>query len=146
TGLRIVPADSSPGTQRGAWTSANRARTWLDSLKTEPEKAGWIAKIWRTQRANLYLVSAIVLLLAALMGWGTHTQTDSQAQSTVAGRRHKNPVAPKLTFFEKALVSLGLAEPPPAPVYMGNPEVQVWEDVHTALYYCPGAELYGKTQ
>ena len=28
---------------------------------------------------------------------------------------------------------------------MGNPNTQVWVDVHTALYYCPGSELYGKT-
>ena len=44
------------------------------------------------------------------------------------------------------LVSLGLAEAPtpsdtPAP---GNPNTKVWVDVHTALYYCPGANLYGK--
>ena len=43
------------------------------------------------------------------------------------------------------LISLGLAEPPPAPEYKGNPETQVWIDLHTALYYCPGADLYGKT-
>ena len=28
---------------------------------------------------------------------------------------------------------------------MGNPDTQVWVDVHTALYYCPGGDLYGKT-
>ena len=27
----------------------------------------------------------------------------------------------------------------------GNPDTKVWVDVHTALYYCPGADLYGKT-
>ena len=43
------------------------------------------------------------------------------------------------------LVSLGLAEAPPGPVYLGNPNVRVWVDLHTALYYCPGSELYGKT-
>jgi hypothetical protein len=43
------------------------------------------------------------------------------------------------------MVSLGLAEAPPTPVYMGNPDTQVWVDVHTALYHCPGSDLFGKT-
>src|SRR5258708_1425210 len=53
----------------------------------------------------------------------------------------------QLTWFESLLVELGLAEVPShtAPVYAGNPDVRVWEDVHTALYYCPGSDLYGKT-
>ena len=42
-------------------------------------------------------------------------------------------------------MGLGLAEPPPAPVYLGNPDTQVWVDLHTALYYCAGSQLYGKT-
>ena len=47
--------------------------------------------------------------------------------------------------FENLLVGLGLAEAPPAPSYMGNPDTQVWVDVHTALYHCPGSDLFGKT-
>jgi hypothetical protein len=43
------------------------------------------------------------------------------------------------------LISMGLAEAPPTPESKGNPETQVWVDLHTALYYCPGADLYGKT-
>ena len=50
-------------------------------------------------------------------------------------------------MFEKTLVALGLAVPPPAIAsdYRGNPDARVWVDVHTALYYCQGADLYGKT-
>jgi len=53
-----------------------------------------------------------------------------------------------LSAFEQMLVSMGLAEAPPpiAPAPQpGNPNTKVWVDVHTALYYCPGADLYGKT-
>jgi hypothetical protein len=43
------------------------------------------------------------------------------------------------------LVELGLAEVPEPPESKGNPDTQVWVDLQTALYYCPGADLYGKT-
>ena len=60
--------------------------------------------------------------------------------------RHRSSPAPQLTLFEKALVELGLAVPPPTPVYLGNPDARVWVDLRTALYYCQGADLYGKTE
>jgi hypothetical protein len=47
--------------------------------------------------------------------------------------------------MEQAMVSLGLAEPPPAPVDTGNPDAKVWVDLGTALYYCQGDNLYGTT-
>jgi len=57
------------------------------------------------------------------------------------------PASTQLTWFESLLVELGLAQvpsrTPAAPT--GNPDVRVWVDVHTALYYCPGSDLYGKT-
>jgi hypothetical protein len=55
---------------------------------------------------------------------------------------------PRLSWFESLLVDLGLAEvqqPRAAPVYAGNPHARVWQDVHTALYYCSDSDLYGKT-
>jgi hypothetical protein len=49
-------------------------------------------------------------------------------------------------MFDKLLISLGLAEAPETPEQKGgNPDVQVWVDLQTALYYCPGSDLYGKT-
>jgi hypothetical protein len=48
-------------------------------------------------------------------------------------------------MFDRMLISLGLAEAPPEPENRGNPETQVWVDLHTGLYYCPGTDLYGKT-
>jgi hypothetical protein len=70
----------------------------------------------------------LVLLLATWLSWATRP-------------------ALQLTWFESLLVDLGLAEvqPRPAIVYAGGPNVRVWEDVHTALYYCPDSDLYGKT-
>jgi len=53
-----------------------------------------------------------------------------------------------LSWFESLMVDFGLAEVQarrPAPVFAGSPNVRVWEDVHTALYYCPDSDLYGKT-
>jgi hypothetical protein len=52
----------------------------------------------------------------------------------------------QLTWFQSVLVQLGLAEVPSHPrVFAGNPEARVWVDLHTALYYCQGSDLYGKT-
>jgi hypothetical protein len=67
--------------------------------------------------------------------------------STASGstnRRNPSPDA-DLSTFDKLLISLGLAEAPETPEYKGNPATQVWVDLHTALYYCPGSDLYGKT-
>jgi hypothetical protein len=49
-------------------------------------------------------------------------------------------------MMDKMLVSMGLAEAPSAPVRQGEPNAKVWVDVHTALYYCAGSELYGQTK
>jgi hypothetical protein len=68
------------------------------------------------------------------LGLGPRTPASS------AGANQSN-----LSLFEQVLVSLHLAVPPPAPVYAGNPNTQVWVDLHTALYYCSGSDLYGKT-
>jgi hypothetical protein len=95
-------------------------------------------QIWLTKhRADLYVGAAILLLLVVLSGWGMRSD-----ESHVAA---KHPAQPSLTLFEKLLINLGLAETPPAPTYLGNPNAPVWVDLHTALYYCSGSELYGKT-
>jgi hypothetical protein len=64
---------------------------------------------------------------------------------TAAQIRAKQTSGADLSAFDKFLISLGVAEAPDAPEYKGNPEAQVWVDLHTALYYCPGSDLYGKT-
>jgi GAF domain-containing protein len=115
-------------------------RAWELWAKVKQPDRGSIVVFWNRHRANIWIAIAIVLLMAAMF---MNNRLDPQAANASANRRH--PVAPSLTLFERLLVSLGIAEPPPPPAYYGNPAAKVWIDVHTALYYCPGADLYGKT-
>ena len=85
------------------------------------------------------------MLLIVISGWGNRPAGNSAGNATPQPSQHQAPPPPQLTLFEKLLVNLGLAEAPPPPVDLGNPDTQVWVDVHTALYYCPGGDLYGKT-
>jgi hypothetical protein len=113
------------------WASATDARQWLESMQPDSPARRWM----RERRGNIWLgVSLFVLLVVIFTG-----STAPPAYST------KYPQPPPLTLFERILVAAGLAEPPEAPVYTGNPNTQVWVDLHTALYYCPGSDLYGKT-
>lgn len=48
-------------------------------------------------------------------------------------------------FLRNILVQNGLQSVPPQVYTGGNPDTKVWIDLHTALYYCPGMPLYGKT-
>jgi hypothetical protein len=82
-----------------------------------------------------------------VIGWGifsNHSVGATGAANSATAAHRKAPDA-DLSLFDRMLISLGLAEAPPAPEYKGNPDTQVWVDLHTALYYCPGADLYGKT-
>ncbi len=115
------------------WGSATKTHAWLESLQAKSAGGIWLAK----HRADLYVGAAVVLLLIVLSGWGMRP-AETHVQS-------KNPPQPSLTLFERLLVDLGLAETPPTPVYLGNPNAKVWVDLHTALYYCADSDLYGKT-
>lgn len=141
-GMRILPALAESKTEEIAvegdgsspWSSASSTKKWLDTIAGNKT---WFGR----NRANLYLVAAAILLFAVIAGWGSHP-----APGAPASARARRNQAPPLTFGEKVLVELGLAVPPPAPAYKGNPDVRVWEDERTALYYCPGSDLYGKTE
>jgi ribosomal protein L40E len=85
--------------------------------------------ILRVHRSNLYLAGAVLVAALALL-WPV---ADS-------------PRRPALSPLERMLVAMGLAEVPEPVVHLqGDPSIEVWVDPHTALYYCPGEELYGKT-
>ena len=83
----------------------------------------------RFHRADLYLGIAVLVAFLALLFPATATQR------------------PRLRPWERMLIAMGIAEAPqPAAVHhAGDPNVKVWVDTHTALYYCPGTELYGKS-
>jgi hypothetical protein len=84
----------------------------------------------RFRRADLYLGTAIVVAALALL-W------------PAAGSPRRAALSP----WERALVTIGIAAEAPAPAIhlQGDPGIEVWVDPHSALYYCPGEEPYGKT-
>jgi hypothetical protein len=149
------------------WTSARKAADWLNSLAAAQKRSA-LLQFWRSHSGDISLGVAVTLVLAAALFWGfsshdnpaTGTAGDTAAASSAPAnaqapqtaqapqarvRRKRLPPPPKLTLFERMLVSMGLAEAPPAPEYVGNPDVTVWVDLQTALYYCPGSDMYGKT-
>lgn len=80
-------------------------------------------------RADLYLGIAVLVAVFALL-WPTPAA----------------PQKPRLEPWQRVLVKLGIAEAPAPQIhYRGDPNIEVWVDPHTALYYCPGEDLYGKT-
>jgi hypothetical protein len=88
----------------------------------------WHVKL-RFHRADLYLGMAVFVAALALL-W------------PAAGAPRPAALGP----WERALVTLGIAEiPAPVVHFQGDPSLAVWVDPHTALYYCPGEEQYGKT-
>jgi putative methionine-R-sulfoxide reductase with GAF domain len=132
------------------WSSASRAREFLDSL-AKTSSPGALARFWRARRGDFYLVVAVILVLIVIR-WGILSNrsvgaSGSGGTASSSAARRKSQADADLSMFDKLLISLGLAEAPEAPEYKykGNPNTQVWIDPHTALYYCPDSELYGKT-
>jgi hypothetical protein len=144
TGLALVPpaarlapaaenTEASP--QVSPWASAAKARTWLESLRGPQTTADWLLQMWRLHWGDISIALAATVLLVIAVQWFLQVPP-----ATASDLR-------PLSLFEQTLVSLGLAEPPPATALPapGNPNTKVWVDTRTALYYCPGAELYGKS-
>jgi len=131
------------------WSSAAKARDFLETL-SGTRSPGALARFWHARRGDFYLAFAVVLV-AVVIRWGmlsSHSVGATGRGTAVSGSAsRRKPPAPDadLSTFDKLLISLGLAEAPEAPEYKGNPDTQVWIDLHTALYYCPGSDLFGKT-
>ena len=127
-----------------AWSSAATARDFLEQLADPPNS---LARFWKARRGDVYLAVAVILV-ACVIRWGIWSDHSVSATgntpATTAGHHQPAPDA-DLSLFDRVLINLGLAEAPEPPENKGNPDTQVWIDLQTALYYCPGADLYGKT-
>ena len=137
---------SSPATLETAtnWSSAAAARDFLEHLGP-PKRDDALARFWKSRRGDVYLALAVLLVAVAIrFGLWSDRPVGASGNPTAATARHK-PADADLSFFDRILVNLGLAEAPAPVEDKGNPETQVWIDLHTALYYCPGTDLYGKT-
>ena len=132
------------------WSSAVKTRDFLELLAGTRTPSA-LARFWSSRRGDFYLAVAVILVVVVIRWgiWSNHPVVSATGHGTaVSGSTNRRkPPAPDadLSTFDKLLISLGLAEAPEPPEYKGNPDTQVWIDLHTALYYCPGADLYGKT-
>jgi putative methionine-R-sulfoxide reductase with GAF domain len=131
------------------WSSAAKAQEFLESL-APGQNPNALVRFWRARRGDFYLAVAIVLVLF-VVGWGVWSSHSDSASSglsisrSASRAKHPSPDA-DLSPFDKFLIAVGLAEAPEsAPEYKGNPNIQVWVDLSTAQYYCPGSDLYQKT-
>jgi ribosomal protein L37E len=124
-----VPVSSEP--------AAVAPHSWIERFRTIAVRRG----------GDLSLVLA-GLVCAVVLVWGLRSQPPAHTNPTGSAntvRRRPKPKPPELSLLEKTLVALGIAVPPPAPAYMGDPNIKVWVDLQTGLYYCPGNSLYGTT-
>jgi len=130
----------------GAWTSAATARAFLEQLAPAGKQSAF-SRFWHARRGDFYLAIAVILV-AGVIRWGIWSDGSVSATGNgtpSASNRKPNPDA-DLSLFDRMLITFGLAEAQPVPQEnKGNPDIAVWVDLRTALYYCPGAELYGKT-
>jgi GAF domain-containing protein len=130
----------------GNWSSALSAREFLEQV-AGVQKRGGLARFWETRRGDIYLAIAVILV-ACVVRWGiwsNHQVSATNAPPTAAAAHKKAAPDADLSLFDRLLISLGMAEEPETPEDKGNPNTRVWIDQRTALYYCPGADLYGKT-
>jgi hypothetical protein len=155
-----VPAeatsDETPGSSQtltkpslmhpAVWGSAASARAFFEQLASS-KRAGKLIQFWNRHRGDIYLGIAVILVLCVLRWglWSNHSAKATASPAKTSATQHKAAQDAGLSFFDRMLIQLGLAEAPDAPPDRGNPGVQVWVDLHTALYYCPGSDLYGKT-
>lgn len=105
------------------------------SIEASADASSWMRRLadgrvkLRFRRADVYLGTAIFVAALALL-W------------PAGGSPRRAALSP----WERALVTIGIAEAPAPAIHLqGDPGIEVWVDPHTALYYCPGEEQYGKT-
>jgi len=128
------------------WSSAASAKDFLERLVAD-KRSGSLAQFWSTRRGDIYLAIAVVLVICVIF-WGmmsNHSVGANASQNpAAAGQQQKTP-STEMSLWDRMLIQLGLADEPEPPEDKGNPATQVWVDQRTGQYYCPGADLYGKT-
>ena len=142
--VQAAPTALSTTADHLTWTSAAKAKQVLEQLAASKNQNSF-ARFWRARRGDVYLAVAVIVV-AAVIRWSIWSEHSFGANAAAAKQNHRR-LAPDadLSAFDKLLISLGLAEAPDPPESKGNPDTKVWVDLHSALYYCPGADLYGKT-
>lgn len=127
------------------WSSAAAAREFLEQLAGSRRRS--ISQFWNARRGDIYLAIAVVFVACIILWgvWSNHATNPAGPQKTAATAQQRAAPDAGLSFFDRMLIRLGLADAPEPPEDKGNPSIQVWVDQRTALYYCPGADLYGKT-
>jgi len=150
TEMHTLPAKPAAAAHEEViWSSAAKAKDFLESLAVARDPNA-LVRLWRSRRGDFYLAIAVILVLF-VVGWGvwsSHsgiTSSGSAISRSANKTRRPSPDA-DLSMFDRFLIAVGLAEAPEtAPEYKGNPDIQVWVDLNTAQYYCPGSDLYEKT-
>lgn len=145
-GQAQATSESEPSS-RADWSSALSARDFLEQFAAG-NRRGALAKFWNARRGDIYLGLALILVLAVIRWglWPNHPVNATSAPKTAPVATHKPPAAPEVSILDRMLIGIGLAEAPEPPEDKGNPATAVWVDLRTGLYYCPSADLYGKTQ
>ena len=136
------------------WKPVNEEEQWLKEAE-ELKEGGALLRFLKERRADIYLAAALVIVTGAIF-WIVRENSEMVAGAVSPGsaatataspnsRKRQLPPEQKLSLMDQLLVSMGVAEAPAPPAYMGNPDTKVWVDLRTALYYCPGTDMYGKT-
>jgi hypothetical protein len=123
----------TPGASSADLEAGKDGLPWVQEARAENR---WMA-LWRVHWGDIGFVFASAVLAAALL-WAVWPRASAANPQTASPNS-------SLTPLERILVSMGLAEAPAEPTVQGNPKIKVWVDLQTAIYYCPGADLYGKT-
>ena len=133
-----------PPPVRADWSSATSARDFLEQVADVNQNV--LLRFWNARRGDIYLAIAVILIACVIRWgmWSNHPVSAKPPAVPTAAAPHKIN-EPELPISERMLIALGLADAPEPPADKGNPLTHVWVDLHTALYYCPGADLYGKT-
>ncbi len=142
--LSLIPALAKPDRNLD-WSSAASAREFLEQMARE--RSSGLTRFWQARRGDFYLALAVILVAVVIRWgiWSNHPVGATGKPAAAVAQQHRPAPEADRSWFDRALISLGLAEAPQPAEYKGNPATEVWVDLHTALYYCPGTDLYGKT-